>query len=256
MQTRVVILGAGFGGLELATTLSEALGDDDRRDADRQERRVRIRLREARRDVRPHGARGRAHAVPRHREARRPLPARRPSPRSTPMRAGSRPTPAVHEADVLVIALGADYDMDATPGLAEGGNEFYSVAGAEHPGETCCRRSRSGRAIVGVCGAPFKCPPAPSECALMLHDYLSARGVREDCDICARDAARDACAALARHLARPARCVRRARHRVRRRGRRVSSLDSGAQAWRCSTTAASCRSTSSSACRSIGRRTS
>ena len=28
MQTRVVILGAGFGGLELATTLSEALGDD------------------------------------------------------------------------------------------------------------------------------------------------------------------------------------------------------------------------------------
>ena len=37
----------------------------------------------------------------------------------------------VHEADVLVIALGADYDMDATPGLAEGGNEFYSLAGAE-----------------------------------------------------------------------------------------------------------------------------
>ena len=37
----------------------------------------------------------------------------------------------VHEADVLVVALGADYDIDATPGLAEGGNEFYSVAGAE-----------------------------------------------------------------------------------------------------------------------------
>ena len=27
MQTRVLILGAGFGGLELATTLSESLGD-------------------------------------------------------------------------------------------------------------------------------------------------------------------------------------------------------------------------------------
>ena len=37
----------------------------------------------------------------------------------------------VHEADVLVVALGADYDLDATPGLAEAGNEFYSVAGAE-----------------------------------------------------------------------------------------------------------------------------
>ena len=37
----------------------------------------------------------------------------------------------VHEADVLVVALGADYDLDATPGLADGDNEFYSVAGAE-----------------------------------------------------------------------------------------------------------------------------
>ena len=40
-----------------------------------------------------------------------------------------------------------------------------------------------GRAIVGVCGAPFKCPPAPSEAALLLHDYLSERGVRDDCEI-------------------------------------------------------------------------
>ena len=36
-----------------------------------------------------------------------------------------------YDADVLVVALGADYDLDATPGLKEGGNEFYSVAGAE-----------------------------------------------------------------------------------------------------------------------------
>ena len=40
-----------------------------------------------------------------------------------------------------------------------------------------------GRAIVGVCGAPFKCPPAPSECALLLHDYLSTRGMRDACEI-------------------------------------------------------------------------
>ena len=25
-----------------------------------------------------------------------------------------------------------------------------------------------GHAVIGVCGAPFKCPPAPSECALLL----------------------------------------------------------------------------------------
>ena len=74
-----------------------------------------------------------------------------------------------------MIALGADYDLDATPGLAEAGNEFYSVAGAQRLAELLPTFKR-GRAIVGVCGAPFKCPPAPSEAALLLHDYLSDRG--------------------------------------------------------------------------------
>jgi sulfide:quinone oxidoreductase len=37
--------------------------------------------------------------------------------------------------------------------------------------------------VIGVCGAPFKCPPAPSECALLLHDELTARGVRDRCEI-------------------------------------------------------------------------
>lgn len=35
------------------------------------------------------------------------------------------------EADVLVVALGADYDYAATPGLVEGGHEFYSFTGGE-----------------------------------------------------------------------------------------------------------------------------
>ena len=37
--------------------------------------------------------------------------------------------------------------------------------------------------MIGVCGAPFKCPPAPSECALLLDDELTARGVRDACQI-------------------------------------------------------------------------
>ena len=36
-----------------------------------------------------------------------------------------------------------------------------------------------GRVIVGVCSTPFKCPPAPSETALMLHDLLTERGIRD-----------------------------------------------------------------------------
>ncbi len=37
--------------------------------------------------------------------------------------------------------------------------------------------------MIGVCDAPFKCPPAPSECALLLHDELTRRGVRDACEI-------------------------------------------------------------------------
>src|SRR5262249_38375182 len=87
----------------------------------------------------------------------------------------------VHEADVLVVALGADYDLDATPGIAEAGR-VYSVAGAERVRDVISSVER-GRAVVGVCGAPFKCPPAPSEAALLLHDHLSQRGVRDACEI-------------------------------------------------------------------------
>jgi sulfide:quinone oxidoreductase len=87
-----------------------------------------------------------------------------------------------HEADVLVIALGADYDLEATPGLAESGDEFYSFAGAVKMAGAIASFS-SGSVVVGVCGAPFKCPPAPSECALLLHDDLVRRGIREDCEI-------------------------------------------------------------------------
>ena len=70
----------------------------------------------------------------------------------------------------------------ATPGLAKTGNAFYSVPGAERVRELLPTFT-SGRVVVGICGAPYKCPPAPSETVLLLHDYLSTRGVRDNCEI-------------------------------------------------------------------------
>ena len=61
-------------------------------------------------------------------------------------------------------------------------HEFYSVGGATRLREVLPTFTR-GNAIVGVSAAPFKCPPAPSECALLLDEYLSARGVRAACEI-------------------------------------------------------------------------
>src|SRR6266853_2356377 len=87
----------------------------------------------------------------------------------------------VHEADFLVVALGADYDFAATPGMADA-TEFYTLAGATRLGEILPSFTK-GRVLIAVGGAPFKCPPAQSEAALMQHDYLSTRGVRSACEI-------------------------------------------------------------------------
>lgn len=82
------------------------------------------------------------------------------------------------DADILVVALGADLHPTATPGLVEGGNEFYTVDGAFALREVL-EGFPGGRVIVGVTSTPFKCPPAPSEAALLMHDHLVERGLRE-----------------------------------------------------------------------------
>ncbi len=40
-----------------------------------------------------------------------------------------------------------------------------------------------GRVVIAVTRPPFKCPPAPSETALMMHDLLVSKGVRDRSDI-------------------------------------------------------------------------
>ena len=177
MSARVLILGAGFGGLELATVLSEELGDD-----------AGVTLLEAG-DAFVFGYSkldvlfGRAapgevrlpyssFAKPGVRLLRERVTAIDPEARSVTTDRGT------HAGDVLVVALGADYDYEATPGLEESRADFYSVAGAERLRETLASFA-GGRAVVGACGAPYKCPPAPSEAALLLHDHLSERGLRE-----------------------------------------------------------------------------
>ena len=180
MSERIVVLGAGFGGLELCTVLSEELGADadvtliDKGDA--------FVFGFSKLDVMfgrttPEAVRMPYEDVdkPGVRYLRETVTAIDPEGRVVVTDAGG------HEADILVVALGADYDLDATPGLAEA-HEFYSVAGAEDLADVIPRFS-SGRAVIGVCGAPFKCPPAPSEACLLLHDHLLERGVRDDCEI-------------------------------------------------------------------------
>lgn len=181
MNLRVVVLGAGFGGLELSTILSEKLGGNlnltliDKNDSfffgfskfdvlfgHKTSEAVKLYYSNI---IKP-GVKFIQDTVTSIDPAAKIV----------------RTQHGHYEADVLVIALGADYDMNATPGLAEGGNEFYSLGGAERLREMLPAFSK-GKVIVGVCSAPFKCPPAPSEAALLMHHYLIKRGIRNECEI-------------------------------------------------------------------------
>ena len=179
-KPRVVVLGAGFAGLELTTLLSETLGDGvDVTLVDKSDAFVfgysKLDIMFGRSTFDAERMPYRNFVKPGVRLLQETVTAIDPVGRRITTDSGA------YDADFLVVALGAEYDFDATPGLAKA-NEFYSVAGADRLRDVLPTFNR-GKALIGVCGAPYKCPPAPSECALLLHDYLVDRGVRGDCEI-------------------------------------------------------------------------
>ena len=180
MKKRILVLGAGFGGLELCTMLSEALGDGvevtliDKGDTfyfGFSKLDVMFGRTTPDKVLLPYEK----FAKPGVRFLQETISAIDPVARRVTTDRGT------HAVDFLVVALGADYDFDATPGMAEA-TEFYTLAGAARLGRILPAFTK-GRVVIGVCGAPFKCPPAPSEAALMMHDYLTARGIRSACEI-------------------------------------------------------------------------
>ncbi len=174
---RVLILGAGFGGLEVATCLSSALNDEvEVTLIDRTHAFVfgfsKLDVMFGRRDPASVRLRYRDIAKPGVRFVQETITA------IDPVARGVTTDRRTYEADVLVVALGADLDLGATPGLVDAGNEYYTEGGAERLRHVLPSFER-GSAIVGVCGEPFKCPPAPSEAALLLDEYLRERGRRD-----------------------------------------------------------------------------
>jgi sulfide:quinone oxidoreductase len=177
VKRHVLILGAGFAGLELATRLSETALDAvnvtllDRNDAfyfgfsklevmlGRQSAEaVRLPYREIAKD----GVKFRQETVV----------------GIDPVARRVATDVGTHDADFLVVTMGADYDMAATPGFAQGGHEYYSLAGAERLRDALSG-FEGGRVLVSVLGQPFKCPPAPFEGSLLLHEHFTQQGPRD-----------------------------------------------------------------------------
>lgn len=78
------------------------------------------------------------------------------------------------EADILVVALGAERDLDAIPGLREHALDVYD-RDANAANASAVEAFVGGRVVVGVFGAPYPCPPAPYELALMLGERFDER---------------------------------------------------------------------------------
>ncbi len=178
---RVVVLGAGFAGLELSTRLSEELGDEA--DVVLIDQTAGFVFGFSKLDVM--FGRTTADAVfhpytdfvkPGVQFVQAGIRSIDPTAKRVETDAGT------FEGDVLVVALGADLDPGATPGLLEGGYEFYTEAAAFAVRDVLADFD-GGRVVVGVTQPPFKCPPAPSETALMMHDLLTTKGVRDRSEI-------------------------------------------------------------------------
>lgn len=81
-------------------------------------------------------------------------------------------------ADYLLIALGAELAPETVPGLQEAGHNFYTLAGAASLHAALGSMAR-GTVVVLTAAPAYKCPAAPYEAALLIHQYFRRRGLGE-----------------------------------------------------------------------------
>jgi sulfide:quinone oxidoreductase len=85
-------------------------------------------------------------------------------------------------ADYLVIALGAELNPGAIPGLRDAGHNFYTLAGAQ-AAWGALQRLRTGRIIVLTAAPAYKCPAAPYEAAMLFDAWCRRQGLRDGVQI-------------------------------------------------------------------------
>lgn len=83
--------------------------------------------------------------------------------------------------DMLVVATGSEVRPDITPGLKEGGDNFYTLEGTARLRDKLID-FREGRIVCAV-EMPHKCPVGFVEILFMLHSYYLAKGIRNNIEL-------------------------------------------------------------------------
>ncbi len=176
-MTRTLILGAGFGGLTVATELRRLLSSEHEIVLIDQRPDFLMGLRKLWALVGlgtlEEGRRSRADLEqPGIRFVEQEILAIKPENRAAQTSSGWI------TADHLVVALGAEPRPDLVPGLAEHAHNVWDASAV--PGlMEALEPFDEGRLAIVIAGVPYTCPPAPYECAMLLDDHLRGLGTRD-----------------------------------------------------------------------------
>ena len=174
MTQRVVILGAGIGGVVAANQLAKRLGGKHE---------IVLVDQAAQYEYSPSylwmltGKRTLADiSVPIARVARKGIRFQQATVQAIDPQARSvRTDRGTLEADRLLVALGAHTHMNGLEAVARVGHNLYTAAGAQAIQELGGKPPGS-RVVVLVCSVPFKCPAAPYEAAMLWQSSLKRYG--------------------------------------------------------------------------------
>jgi len=86
------------------------------------------------------------------------------------------------DADALVVALGAELIPNAVPGFQEHAFNVYDPQDIPRAARAL-NEFQGGKLLIGIFGAPYKCPPAPFEMALLISDKLNAKAVKATIEV-------------------------------------------------------------------------
>ena len=178
---RVLVLGGGFGGIATARRLKEKLDENDEV------------ILVDRRDHFMVGFRKTWALVGEStlEEGQRPLDSLKslgirvmhdPITRINPNGRAATMGDQIISADALVVALGAELASEAIPGFQQYAYNVYDPNDIPRAAQAL-KDFQGGKILVGIFGAPYKCPPAPYEMALLIHDSLKARGIKASLEV-------------------------------------------------------------------------